>query len=122
MCVMCRNNHNSSDNVADYHHSRRRILIAASLLSIAGLMGTSSTVKAQNTPPKPDNVLTPDEAIKRLLAGNERYVKATTLQVNVSETRGVLSKGQNPYACILSCADSRISPELCLMKNEAIYL
>ena len=113
MCVMCRNNQNSSDNVADYHHSRRKILIAASLLSIAGLMGTSSTVKAQNTPPKPDNVLTPDEAIKRLLAGNERYVKATTLQVNVSETRGVLSKGQNPYACILSCADSRISPELC---------
>lgn len=110
---MCGDNKSTPDNAVGHRLSRRKILYAASLFSLAGMLGITGGAKAQSTPPKPNNVLTPDEAINRLLAGNERYVKATNLQVNVSETRGVLSKGQNPYACILSCADSRISPELC---------
>ena len=63
-------------------------------------------------PPKSNNVLNPDQALTRLMAGNATYVKSKTLQINVDETRGALARGQNPYACILSCADSRISPEL----------
>jgi carbonic anhydrase len=61
--------------------------------------------------PKPENTLSSDAALKRLLEGNERYVNGKSLPHNFSAEREVLIGGQNPYAAILSCADSRISPE-----------
>jgi carbonic anhydrase len=53
------------------------------------------------TPPKPENVLTPDAALARLMKGDFKH------------EREALSQGQNPFAAILSCADSRIAPEYC---------
>jgi carbonic anhydrase len=48
-----------------------------------------------------------------LTKGNGRYVKGTTLRHDFAHEREALSSGQNPFAAILSCADSRIAPELC---------
>ena len=62
-------------------------------------------------PPKPQNVLSPDAALERLLAGNQRYVEGVSRRHDFKSEREALSKGQNPYAGILSCADSRIAPE-----------
>jgi carbonic anhydrase len=62
-------------------------------------------------PPKPQNVLTPDAALERLIAGNKRYVKGTMKQHDFATEREALVGGQNPYAGILSCSDSRIGPE-----------
>lgn len=45
------------------------------------------------------------------MAGNARYVDGVTLRHDFRHERGPLSGGQNPYAAILSCADSRIAPE-----------
>lgn len=64
-------------------------------------------------PPLPDNVLTPNAALERLMAGNARYVAGQSTPLNFSLERADLVKGQNPYACILSCSDSRVSPEFC---------
>jgi carbonic anhydrase len=64
-------------------------------------------------PPKLDNVLSPDAALKRLLAGNARYIAGTTQRYDFRSEREALSTGQNPFAAILSCADSRIAPEFC---------
>src|SRR5690606_22995408 len=64
-------------------------------------------------PPKPDDTLSPDDAIERLMVGNKRYISGETLDRDFSANRAALVRGQNPYACILSCADSRVSPELC---------
>ncbi len=64
-------------------------------------------------PPIPENVMTPEAALKRLLEGNARYVAGEFNDRDYSETRAVLTQGQNPYAALLSCADSRVSPELC---------
>ncbi len=64
-------------------------------------------------PPKPENVISPTQALERLMAGNDRYVNNKSTIFNFNKTREALTKGQNPYACILSCADSRIAPELC---------
>lgn len=54
-----------------------------------------------------------DEALQRLKAGNERFVAGTarfpTMQ---KEILADLAKGQNPYATILGCSDSRVPPEL----------
>jgi carbonic anhydrase len=66
---------------------------------------------AQRTPPKPENEVTPDEALKLLIEGNRRYVDGVTRRHDFLREREALTRGQNPYAGILSCADSRIAPE-----------
>jgi carbonic anhydrase len=46
------------------------------------------------------------------MAGNDRFVHTASLPVSLSpRTRLGLTKGQTPFAMILSCADSRVPPE-----------
>jgi len=66
---------------------------------------------AQKAPPKPDNILSPHDALNRLMNGNSRYVEGVSKRHDFKHEREALTKGQNPYAGILSCADSRIAPE-----------
>lgn len=54
-----------------------------------------------------------DEALAKLMAGNQRYVRHEQQHPNQSlARRKELGKGQHPFAVILGCADSRVSPEL----------
>ncbi len=53
----------------------------------------------------------PDEALAQLLAGNERYVTGKSLHHDFGPERASLVNSQRPFAMILSCADSRVSPE-----------
>jgi carbonic anhydrase len=62
-------------------------------------------------PPKPHNVVSPDEALKRLMAGNAHYVGGVTRRRDFAHDREALAGGQNPFASILGCADSRVAPE-----------
>lgn len=68
--------------------------------------------------PKPENVLTPDQALERLMQGNERYVSGNSKPLDFHDVKTSLVKGQNPYATILGCSDSRVSPEHCF--DEAL--
>jgi len=56
-------------------------------------------------------VVSPDEALDRLMKGNARYVEGISRRHDFKHEREALAGGQNPYAAILSCADSRIAPE-----------
>lgn len=94
---------------------RRRFLTA--LASTAGLLATGMPLSA-GAAPKPENVMTPDSALARLMAGNARYASGTETANGFKTTHKALTKGQNPYACILGCADSRVSPELCFDENQ----
>nr|WP_281416775.1 carbonic anhydrase [Geoanaerobacter pelophilus] len=60
-----------------------------------------------------------DEALKSLISGNERYVanQMTGQKLCDLPTRQGLAKGQNPYAIILSCSDSRVPPEIIFDKG-----
>ena len=91
---------------------RRRSFLSLAAATAAGLALPRVGFAAKaSKPPKPQNVLTPDEAFARLMKGNARYVKGLTTRHDFRHEREALSKGQNPYAGILSCADSRIVPE-----------
>jgi len=54
-----------------------------------------------------------DEALARLMAGNERFMRGEpTITHMPREVLTNLAKGQRPYAAILGCSDSRVPPEL----------
>ena len=63
--------------------------------------------------------LTPDEALSRLIDGNKRYLegKMNSCGEATATARQSLAKGQKPYAIILSCSDSRVSPEIIFDKS-----
>jgi len=56
--------------------------------------------------------LTPDVALEILKEGNERFVKNLKANRNLLQQVNETSKGQFPFATILSCIDSRTSAEL----------
>jgi len=77
----------------------------------AGLALAGSPLFAAGEVPKPQNVLNPGEALQRLKAGNRRYINGNMHAHDLGAERETLAGGQNPFAGILSCADSRVAPE-----------
>ena len=55
--------------------------------------------------------LNPDEALARLIEGNQRFVSGFDAPDSFKYQNPEMEKHQYPYACILGCADSRVSPE-----------
>ena len=88
---------------------RSAVLLAASALSLA--FADRVLAKETKPPPKPQNVLLPDAALKRLMDGNARYVDGVSRRHDFKHEREALAGGQNPFAAVLGCADSRIAPE-----------
>jgi len=106
MCEMCRLN-----SIQKFDPSRRKMLGLAAVSTVGFLLSNSAGAKVTKPPPKPQNVMTPAASLERLLKGNERYVEGVSLRHDFKHEREALAGGQNPFAAILSCADSRIAPE-----------
>jgi carbonic anhydrase len=80
------------------HH---RLTIAAVVLALTSV-GVTATAD-QN----------PADSLERLKAGNARFVANASAALPVdAETRAAQIKGQAPFAMIVSCADSRVPPEI----------
>jgi carbonic anhydrase len=88
--------------------SRRRLLGGAAALAA---LATSTRGMAAGSPAT-DNHIGPDAALQRLIQGNSRYVAGRSTQRDHAVGRAARTQGQRPIAAILSCADSRVAPEL----------
>jgi carbonic anhydrase len=106
MCAICGN---PSLNHAPIYSRRGFLKLVGGATAGAALSGRA--LFAAGETPKPQNVLSPDEALERLKKGNARYVEGVMKRHDFGAERGALAGGQNPFAGILSCADSRIAPE-----------
>ena len=84
-------------------------------LSAAAAIAMPFAAKAEEEevaePPRPQNVIEPDAALERLMEGNARSIKGEGKPHDFVAERPGLVRGQNPFAGVLSCADSRIAPE-----------
>jgi carbonic anhydrase len=55
----------------------------------------------------------PSDSLARLKAGNSRFVAAPAdARTSDALQRNALARGQSPFATVLSCADSRVPPEV----------
>jgi carbonic anhydrase len=92
---------------------RRGILKLAAAAAAGSMLALPAMAAEPAAPPKPENVISPKAALDRLMQGNARYVEGFSRRHDFKHEREPLSQGQNPYAAVLSCADSRIAPEYC---------
>lgn len=96
---------------------RHRVLCLSAtaifLLSLASCASEPSPSPAQPASMAETPVTNPDEAVQRLKDGNQRFVGNTTVDPNQTDVRRLeVATGQHPFATILGCVDSRVSPEL----------
>lgn len=87
--------------------NRRHMIAGGIAMSAAAPLVTQAS--ADETAEAP---VSPDAALQRLVEGNKRYVEDTPINVDHSANRAARALGQQPFAAIVSCADSRVAPEL----------
>src|SRR5271155_2472564 len=90
--------------------SRRDFLARSTQLTLAVAATTmlaSGSVRAQTT-------LAPDAALARLMDGNARFVagRLTSFEEDLADLRQNNVAKQEPFAAVLSCADSRVPVEI----------
>jgi carbonic anhydrase len=94
-------------------HSRREFLSLATIAALAP-SAIGSALAADPSPPgapRP-NAIAPGEALSRMMAGNARYAANTPNERDYSSGRAARAQAQYPIAAVLSCADSRVPPEI----------
>jgi carbonic anhydrase len=95
---------------------------AAAVVAACGSTDTSPTSTTTITVPANAQIPTeyarpsisnPDEALAQLMQGNARFVDAKMVHpAQDPEHRLRVSQGQQPFATILTCSDSRLPPEV----------
>ncbi|WP_413173704.1 carbonic anhydrase [Anabaena azotica] len=98
---------------------RNKNLSRRNLLQLGtGLIGAGVAIGVGSNLVKPEvataqNITDPDEALKALLDGNERFASRKRRYGHQSYSRlQEVAKGQKPFASILGCADSRVPAEI----------
>ena len=94
----------------------RRQFVSTSAFTAGGFVlgyATKSLILSQTLPPPESAVNTPDDALNNLMAGNARYMQGSPIHPNQSaERQAEVAQGQQPWAAILGCIDSRVPPEI----------
>jgi carbonic anhydrase len=94
--------------------SRRRFLGTAVGGTLAGMVAAAAMEFASPSSALAQSTLTPDAALQQLMDGNRRFVsgRLTAHGQDLAILRNKTSEKQEPFAAVLSCADSRVPVEL----------
>ena len=89
---------------------RRTILRAI----VAGTAGAAAFDVAAPAALRAQSNLTPDAAVKELVAGNIRFAanQLTSIQKDLEVLKNRTAEKQEPFAAVLACADSRVPVEM----------
>lgn len=82
----------------------KKLLLVTFLIAVPALLRADAPV-----------AVTGEEALKTLLAGNDRFVRGHLTSVTsreIAHRRAELAKGQKPFAIVVCCSDSRVGPEI----------
>ena len=93
--------------------SRRRFLQMGAAGTVAGLLASGLEL-AVPLPARAQSTLTPDAALAELMDGNKRFMsgKLTAHDHDLAILKQHTAEKQEPFAAVLSCADSRVPVEL----------
>lgn len=101
--------------------SRRNLLkVGAGVIGTGALtswLGAGALVDASGMAAEPPAVeskdLSPEQALQKLVEGNNRFVERKRQNPNQDFARLTeVAQDQRPFAAILGCADSRVAPEI----------
>lgn len=91
--------------------TRRGFLAATGLLAATAAIGRAQDSCAVFTKDT-QSATTPDEALAHLKEGNARFLSGRTMHCDLRTQVKDTANGQAPFAAVLGCMDSRVSPEL----------
>src|SRR5688572_29539362 len=106
----------TAPTAAHTFHSRRGFIgsssAAVAVAAVAGLFGLDSTASARQLTKEQRDTLTPDEIIKLMMAGNERFATGAQKPRDFLEEQRATADAQYPAAIALTCVDSRTPLEV----------
>jgi carbonic anhydrase len=99
--------------IRETDNSRRHLLKLAAI-SLAGMTSPSAQGMYQGQREAIQRPETPEQAIDLLVKGNQRFVAHTLIsfEEDLNILKAATEEHQEPFAAVLSCADSRVPVEL----------
>jgi carbonic anhydrase len=101
-------------HISDKNSSRRQFLQTATGGTVAGLLAAAGMELAAPHSVIAQSVLTPEAALQELMNGNQRFTSdhLTSFEADLKILKQNTEEKQEPFAAVLSCADSRVPVEL----------
>jgi len=111
---LCCANASVETGTSDKDGSRRDFLRAATGGALAGLITAAGIEFAAPRPVLAQSTLSPDAALQQLMDGNRRFTsgRLTAFDEDLGILKQKTIEKQEPFAAVLSCADSRVPVEL----------
>lgn len=90
---------------------RKTLVVFLVIVLALSSAACSSISKSKNREyAEPENA---EQALETLLSGNEKYLSGNiTPNIDASLRADLATNGQNPYAIVITCSDSRVPAEL----------
>jgi carbonic anhydrase len=104
--------------------SRRRFLKKTAAVALVGSGMAAGTELATPRPLLAQSTLSPEAALKELMDGDRRFtsVRLTSDAHDLEILRQHTAEKQEPFAAVLSCADSRVPSSWSSIKASAMSL
>jgi len=102
------------NRVSEKKSSRRGFLQTAAGGTLAGVLTATGMEFAAPNAVQAQSVLSPDAALQELVNGNQRFTsgRLTSFEADLRILKQNTVEKQEPFAAVLSCADSRVPVEL----------